>query len=66
MRAYLFVFALLVVAATAVVFIASLVSFGWAREVCAVSFDLCNRPRWLAVAAAMAGLILVLLKLSEI
>jgi hypothetical protein len=65
-RAYLFVFALLVVAATAVFFVAGLVSASWARDLCAVSFELCQRPRWLAIAVAMAGLVLVLLKLTEI
>ena len=66
MRSYLFVVALLVVAATATFYGASLLPYDWARDVCTFASGLCERPRWLAIAAAMAGLVLVLLKLTEV
>jgi len=38
----------------------------WARDVCALSRDLCNDPMWIALATAGVGVIYLLLRMLRL
>lgn len=68
MRAMLFTSAVLVLAASCVIFFASLIErqYDWAYQVCTYSEGMCGRWAWLAIAAAMAGFVAFVIRATEI
>jgi len=68
MRNFLFVIAVLVIAAAGATFLVSLVQHQshWAYQICTSAYGLCEHPWWIGIIAAAAAFVALALRATEI